>query len=293
MIRNFYNNLRSAMALATFVVATTSIISALFLIAPQNVKADVGNIFGEIYFRDDVQLPEHAVLLVQVADVTDTNGAIKIIDEQAIDPDNTNPIAFKLEIDPKAILANHQYALQARIAVGDALWFVSDKRVPLENTKESTPYMIHHVKVNQTNGAFSESTPELVGQKWRVQELKGQTLTPHSKITMIIDNKPNVSEINVNKPNVADQDKVTQFDVSGSAGCNQYSSKVAINRDSKTVEFDAPGMTYLACSSDVDQVENAFIEALMQARSYEFDDVGRLFFKDDHNNYSLIFVPEL
>lgn len=283
MIRKFYNIGSLAIALTTLAVIVTAIVAALSIMAPQNVKADVGNIVGKIYFRDDVQLPEHAMLLVQVADVTDANGATKIIYEQTIKPDNKNPIAFSLKIDPKTILANHQYALQARIAVGDALWFVSDERVPLANTLATGRYIIHLAMVNQTNGAFSESIPELIGPKWRVQELKGQNLTPQYQITMVIDNKPNVTS----------HDKATHFDVSGSAGCNQYISKVAINSNSKTLRFEAPGMTYLACASDVDHVENAFIEALMQARSYEFDDVGRLFFRDEQNNYSLIFVPDL
>jgi putative lipoprotein len=84
---------------------------------------------GEVLYRERIALPPDAVVNVQLLDVSLADAPAKVIVEQTLKPTGRQvPIPFKLTFDAAVIKSGRTYALQARITVGDTLWFITDTR---------------------------------------------------------------------------------------------------------------------------------------------------------------------
>ncbi|WP_412058420.1 META domain-containing protein [Bartonella sp. DGB2] len=232
------------------------------------------------------QPPYHAVLMVQLVDTQSPGNRPLIVGEISLPITSQAPIPFQITIPDKTLIRNHQYALQARIMVGDVLWFVSDKRSPVDWHDLRKSYPIRLEEVIQPFRSISPSTPHLPGNKWTAEKILDIVLSKDSPPTIII------AETGQSLSN-----KI-RYQVSGGTGCNQYTTFVSLNQDETNkdeghLQFLPPSLTFLTCSTSIMQQENQFIDLLNQARLYQFDDLGRLILKDNNKKFLGRFIPYL
>lgn len=96
-------------------------------------------IAGEVLYRERIALPPDAVVVVTLADVSLADAPSTTIAEQTIDPTGQVPIRFSLAFDEAAIQPGRTYALQARIKVGETLWFINDVRHAIDPLAANEP----------------------------------------------------------------------------------------------------------------------------------------------------------
>jgi uncharacterized lipoprotein YbaY len=85
-------------------------------------------LMGNIFAEEDVQLPEDAVIFVQLIDRSVVNPEFNLISEQQIIGPAHLPIIFSLIYNPKRIIGDHAYVVEVQIedSLGDLL-FVNSK----------------------------------------------------------------------------------------------------------------------------------------------------------------------
>lgn len=75
---------------------------------------------------------------MQLIDVSRADAPSKTIGETRIEAPQGSPIPFAISFDTDQLEPQHSYALQARIAAGDTLWFVTDERYYTVDPKNVT-----------------------------------------------------------------------------------------------------------------------------------------------------------
>lgn len=271
---------------ATALVGLGGLIAAAFVINTINPAYSIEDkqmIHGDVTYLQRVALPPHAYLIVQLVDVSNSEGPFPVVAEVSSQPDGSAPIEFSLPIEAETIQSGHEYALQARITVGDVLWFVSDQRTPVKPENINNHYELVLGMVNQSTTTPKPILTTIAGHEWKVEDIFGNGIIDNSELTISV------------APNAEDKkaDNLPTYRVSGSGGCNRYTSSVMIDENSNIIYFDPPAMTFMACVEAISQQENRFIEMLAKAKSFMFDDLGRLILKDDNGNYVARLVPDL
>lgn len=92
--------------------------------------ANAGLITGTITYRQRIALPKGATVAVELLDVSDA-GAPARVARSGFATDGQVPFRFQLAYDRGRIDPGRAYALQARILVDRAAWFVTDRPVPV------------------------------------------------------------------------------------------------------------------------------------------------------------------
>lgn len=266
-------SLLAVLSVPAFIVNTT---------APAFSASDKITIKGSVNYLQRMALPPHAYLVVQLVDVTKADGPFPVVAEMSAVASGAVPINFDLPVRNNTLKTNHKYALQARISVGDVLWFVSDKRTPINVARKNTRYEIILGAVSQS-AATKEVPMVIIGKEWHVEDIFNKGVIDNSRMTITI-------EANNDKKEPTPLPKLR---VTGSGGCNRYSTSVVIDEQQKTIDFAPPAMTFMACAEALSQQENRFIEMLEKTKSYNFDDVGRLILKDSDGNYIARLTPDL
>lgn len=251
-------------AIITFpAILINSSIPSVSLAQEKRVKGDVS--------YQPIALPPHVALIVQLVDVTKGDGPAKIIAETILEPGNQIPVTFSLPVEDENIKQDHHYALQARIMAENTLLFASS-RLPVSNYKEDVYHHITLKPVRQDHAVIIRR-PDLKGQKWLVEDIFNGGVIDNSHITLLIDTAADASDIKSG----------LKFHISGSGGCNQYTSMATIDEQHQQIRFSPPAITFKACSEAISMQENRFIDMLTKTRRYILDDVGRLFFQDEQN----------
>jgi len=266
-------SLLAVLSVPAFIVNTT---------APAFSASDKITIKGSVNYLQRMALPPHAYLVVQLVDVTKTDGPFPVVAEMSAEASGAVPINFDLPVRNNTLKKSHKYALQARISVGDVLWFVSDKRTLINVAHKNTRYEIILGAVSQS-AATKEVPAVVIGKEWHVEDIFNKGVIDNSRMTITI-------EANNDKKEPTSLPKLR---VTGSGGCNRYSTSVVIDEQQKTIDFAPPAMTFMACAEALSQQENRFIEMLEKTKSYNFDDVGRLILKDSEGNYIARLTPDL
>lgn len=266
-------SLLAVLSVPAFIVNTT---------APAFSASDKITIKGSVSYLQRMALPPHAYLVVQLVDVTKADGPFPVVAEKSAEASGAVPINFDLPVRNNTLKANHKYALQARISVGDVLWFVSDKRTPINVAHKNARYEIILGTVSQS-AATKEVPAVVIGKEWHIEDIFNKGIIDNSRMTITI-------EANNDKKEPTSLPKLR---VTGSGGCNRYSTSVVIDEQKKTIDFAPPAMTFMACAEALSQQENRFIEMLEKTKSYNFDDVGRLILKDSDGNYIARLTPDL
>lgn len=214
---------------------------------------------GEVRYRERIALPPEASLTVQLSDITDPNLPIKTVAETRIDEAQGSPIPFAIHFDSSQFKPGHTYALQARIAAGDTLWFVNEKRIEVDIQNSPTSVDIDLVMVRKNMDEVA--TAGIEGKDWLAEAILGSelsTIDAHATLTVSDDGA-----------------------ASGSAGCNRFFGRTAI--DGSNIAFSEIGSTYMQCPPALMQQERKFIDALNKARSYRVE-TGKLFLVDEQGN---------
>lgn len=240
-------------------------------------------IHGDVTYLQRIALPPHAYLVVQLVDVTNPNGPFPVVAEVSQRADGSVPIEFELPLEHANINPDHKYALQARIAVGDILWFVSDERTPINPKNQTDHYELVLGMVNQTTTIQKPISTTIAGREWKVEDMFGAGIIDDSHLTVSVEEKSEEKKA----------DSFPKYRVTGSGGCNHFTTSAFIDNDKDVIAFDPPAMTFMACAEAISQQENRFIEMLAKAKSFMFDDLGRLILKDDSGNYIARLVPNL
>lgn len=271
----------TALASVSLVVLPAFIMNTV--VPTYSVASETLTIHGDVTYLQRIELPQHAYLVVQLVDVTNADGPFPIVAEIAQQPNGSVPIEFDLPVDQANIAPQHKYALQARIAVGDVLWFVSDERKMIVPEDKNARYELVLGMVNQSTTTPKPVSTTISGHEWKVEDMFGTGIIDNSHLTVAVEPKAEDKK-------AGDHPK---YRITGSGGCNRYTTSAVIDDERDIISFDPPAMTFMACAEAISQQESRFIEMLAKAKSYMFDDLGRLILKDENGNYVARLVPDL
>lgn len=223
---------------------------------PTQSSASEKTVRGSVMYRERIALPPEATLNVQLLDVSLADAPAKVIAEQQISGLNAAPIPFELHFDPSKLIANHTYALQARISAGDTLWFINDTRHNFDPEKFAGPYEIRVVNVRQNNNIQTPMTLE--NHEWLTEDIRGAGVVDIAQTTLSIS---------------------TNGEVSGSGGCNRYFGKATITGES--LNFGTIGSTFMQCPPALMDQETKFLDVLKKTRQFSINN-GKLYLLGDN-----------
>lgn len=222
----------------TFVQAA-AVLPVLVAIGPREAHAETKVMKGSVTYRERMALPPGATVQVQLVDVSLADAPSVTIAETVITPDHQVPVPFELQYDDAVIVANHSYALQARIEAGGQLLFINMTRhAVLTGDADMTDILVERV---------ARDEGPLDG-RWLAEDILGGG---------VIDNVQTVLEFGADGR------------VSGSSGCNAISGTVKFIGDG--IEFGPIAATRKACVPAVGDQEQKFFKALGKAWRWQLD----------------------
>jgi len=228
-------------------------------------------ISGQVLYQERVTLPPQALLNVQIIDITEPNSPYKVVTQTDFAVDHQSPIPFVLPLNIEDLKNDHLYALQARISVGDALWFTNTKPLPV--VKEREGYLIHLERVGMVNFSRQE---QLTKTQWLLENIEGkEAIDPYP--TLKIETIEKASEDKAVLPAFTND---TRYQISGTGGCNHYFATALLNKEKQSLSFSSIGMTFMACADTIMSQESHFVDMLPRVKSYQFEEGGYLYFLD-------------
>lgn len=223
------------------------------LLLPGAMAAEEIRIAGEVAYRERIALPPNAVLTVRLSDVSLADAPETVVAEQKIDPAGQVPISFELKISPAVVQPRATYALQARITVGNQLWFVNDQRYAVDPAKPEPQRMM--LKMVRQDARAEPAA--LFGVTWLAEDIEGRGVIDNAQSTL----------------SIAADGKVT-----GRGGCNGYFAQAKVDGDK--IGIGKAGATMMACPEALMDQERKFFAALEKAATYRIDGDGKLFLVD-------------
>jgi putative lipoprotein len=136
---------------------------------PAPSSAAQKSIKGEVLYRERIALPPDAVLNVQLLDVSLADAPAEVVAEQTIEPAGQVPIPFNLTFDATDIKSGRTYVLQARITVGDTLWFITDTRHAIDPLAAAGPQTMIVKMVRQSQ---APSDGSIFDTTWLAEGIK-------------------------------------------------------------------------------------------------------------------------
>lgn len=225
--------------------------------------AETAVIDGTVSYGDRIALPPDASLEVKLVDISLADAPSKTLAETKITPAGQVPIPYRLEYLSSDIQPGHSYALQARITVGDQLWFITATRHPiLTGDTDGTDIVMERV----TDAAAPVSP---VGN-WLAEDIRGGG---------VIDRLQTVLEI-------AEDGRV-----SGTGGCNRIIGMATISDEG--VEFGPIAATQMACMPAAMEQEAKFLAALREVRAWRIDPERNKLTLLDEDGQTLIVLTRL
>ena len=212
-------------------------------------------ISGKVSYRERIALPPEAHLIVQLIDVSRADAPSKTIGETRIEAPQGSPIPFAISFDTDQLEPQHSYALQARIAAGDTLWFVTDERYTVDPKNVTAPIELKLVMVRK--GTDDAVAIGIEGKDWLAEDIQGGGVIDTAQTTLMVDSDGTVS---------------------GSGGCNRFMSKATIS--GSNISFGEIGSTYMQCPPALMNQERKFLDVLGKTRSYKMDS-GKLVLIDE------------
>lgn len=196
---------------------------------------------GSAFYRERIALPQDAALQVELIDLAKPEA---VLGATTVALARQVPIAFGLAVDSSKLSTGQAYAMQARIEVGDSLWFSSPEPVPVDPAKTGEPVSLLLAQAT-SKGTEDGSGISLVGTEWRVLELNGKIADPQVTSTLAFD---------------------AGGAVNGNGGCNTFRGDVAI--EGMTMKFGQLASTMMACEEAKSTQEALFHAALSRTTSY-------------------------
>lgn len=222
---------------------------------PVQQAASTGSVTGDVIYTVQTDLPDDALVTVQLHDVTAGAGDSTLVNQQQIATNgNPPPYAFGVPFPPAGIDQSHAYGLMAFIqdAAGHII-FRSDAVVPVLTQGNSMAGIeVPVMPVDRNPGVSTEQEQALasglIGELWEVVSLNGD-------------------------PPAADTTITAQFGedgaLSGSNGCNSYSATYAVDGAAITIQPGAS--TAMACPEPAMTQATDYMAALAAATRYAID----------------------
>lgn len=256
MQRGLKNTLSIGAAVVVGLGALSSAVLFFTTSMPTSSIAAEKTVSGKIVYRERIALPPEANLTVQLSDISLADAPAKTIGEARIEQVQGSPIPFAISFDTDQIQPGHTYALQARIAAGDTLWFVNDERHTIDPENPGAPVELKVVMVRK--GADDGTNIGIEDKDWLAEDILGGGVIDNAQTTLTVANDGAVS---------------------GSGGCNRYFSRAKLSGE--TISFAEIGSTYMQCPPALMNQERRFLDVLGKTRSYRIDTVGKLVLLDE------------
>jgi len=238
--------------------------------------------YGQAFYQASMTLPAKAVLSVQIVDVTTPQSSQPIIAQTHIDIENQMPIPFTVPLTETDLVDDHLYAIQARISVGDTLWFATPKPLVINRNREG-----HLIRLEQVGIVPSKATPRLKDYKWQAEQLEGEaTQDPYP--TLVIEE---AEETSINA--TMDSGKILgkRYRVSGTGGCNRYFTTALVDEEKQLLRFSTIASTFMACADFAMQQESHFSNMMERVYAYRFEEGNYLYFLDQGDEVLAYFKP--
>ena len=204
------------------------------------------SVSGNVVFRERIGLTPEARLEVSLLDVSLADVAATEIGRVDIDSPGQAPLPFTIEYDPADIQDGRSYSVQAKVFDRGQLIFISDTTNPVLTRGAGDTVDVNVVRASQDK----RQRPDVsIGDtRWALKTVYGQDVVPGKDM-----GEPFLllSRMNTN--------------VSGFAGCNQFTGNYAL--DGTAISIANVAVTMMACVNGA-EVESAFLKALG-----EIDDV--------------------
>ncbi len=145
--------------------ASLILIGTLLIIAPVIAMAQAtASLSGIITYRERIALPADALVTLQIAEVTASGSAGRVITEQTFATSGAQPpFRFSLPYNPAIIDAGRVYTLQGRIQSGGNILFTTDGLIPvITGNAPSTDLNITMIAARGTSLPAAGSALELV-----------------------------------------------------------------------------------------------------------------------------------
>src|SRR5215472_18687130 len=216
-----------------------------------------GHLTGSATYRERMALPDKAVLVVTLEDVSRADAKSEVIAQVRVEHPGNPPIAFDIPYDPSRIHPNRSYTLRARIEVDGKLLFTTDRHYPVLGADQSSEISLLMKRVGTSSslpapaGEFAKErrTMPLENTEWKLARLGATPVQPASaqqQPSLVLDSRSQR--------------------VSGSAGCNRITGGYELQGDHLT--FTKMASTMMACVSGMD-TERIFLDALQQVRGWK------------------------
>jgi putative lipoprotein len=100
-------------------------------VAVAEAAGDSVTVSGSVLYRERIALPDGAVVIVRVLDVSLADAPSVTVAEQRIEPEHQVPIPFSIDVPRTRLEPRHTYSVSARIEVDGELAWVSDTHHPV------------------------------------------------------------------------------------------------------------------------------------------------------------------
>lgn len=222
--------------------------SALFALAGSaltfTARADaLKTLSGTVTYRERMALPAGAVLLVRLEDVSLADAPAKVLAESWQQIQGVPPLSYVLHVPE--LESSRRYNLHAEIRSGDQLLFTTEEA----HSPSEPDIMVTRITASANEPPYGS---------WVVQSLKG------------------VSDLS-RAPNLTIGRDGHVF---GSGGCNRLMGQAVITGNA--IEFKPFAMTRMACIGSGMEIENAFVNALGEVRSWSVDNKGNLILQSEN-----------
>src|SRR5690606_5947669 len=171
-------------------------------------------------------------------------------------------IPFAIHFDSSQFKLGHSYALQARIAAGDTLWFVNEKPIEVDMQNSPTSANIDLVMVRKNMDEVGSAGIE--GKDWLAEAILGSEISPNAHATLTVSDDGAAS---------------------GSAGCNRFFGRIAI--DGTNLSFSNIDRINIPFPPALRKKDRKFIDALKKSRSYIAKPVKFFFIKEQGNDWAI------
>lgn len=199
---------------------------------------------GTVSYRERVALPRSAVIEVKLVDISLADAPAKVIARTTIKPGKQVPIRYRLAFDDTAIVANHTYAIEARITVNGQLWFITTTRhTVFAGGSNDTSILVE--RVGGRRGAAVIDGP--VG-RWLAEDIRGRGVIDYLQTILVV---------------------AADGVISGTGGCNTMLGTAEMSGDS--IRFGSIASTEMACTPAAMDQEEKFFSALGEVRSWRVD----------------------
>lgn len=178
--------------ISTIIAVTIVVVGVYFLLSSRaEVEVEPTQLVGTVTYREAIALPNRSVVEVQILDVSRADAEASVLAETTMTTRGENvPIPFTLDYDIDAIDPSMNYAVSARILIGDQLHFVTEEHIPF--VVDGAPIKTVQLVLAATSAADELSNPtepvsELDGMSFRFVSLDGEEIAGDGTYTMVFD----------------------------------------------------------------------------------------------------------